>query len=147
MSIFLSLNVTKSKGNLETKLPVNRFRNVGKSGLRVSSYGIAVWQNMSSKISEEQVESIVQTAYEKVRFQRDHFEIQTDETFFLQTQGIFYFDTGDAFCNGKSEQLLGNILKKFNWPRNSYVVSTKLFWNHPVDQPPNKNKSECSTSD
>lgn len=44
-----------------------KYRNVGKSGLRVSSYGIAVWQNMSSKIGEEQVESIVQAAYEKVR--------------------------------------------------------------------------------
>lgn len=46
--------------------PSMKYRNVGKSGLRVSSYGIAVWQNMSSKIGEEQVEAIVQAAYEKV---------------------------------------------------------------------------------
>lgn len=76
---------------------------------------------MSSKLTDEQAESIIQTAYEN---------------------GIFYFDTGDAFNNGKSEQMLGNILKKFDWPRNTYVISTKLFWNCPVDQNNKNNKSK-----
>lgn len=100
---------------------------------------------MSSKISEDQAESIIQAAYEKVGVGSENWQNKIIKMIYFQTtQGIFYFDTGDAFCNGKSEQLLGNILKKFNWPRNSYVVSTKLFWNNPVDQPPNKNKSKCS---
>lgn len=42
--------------------------------------------------------------------------------------GINYFDTGDAFCNGQSEIVLGNILKKKDWARNSYIVSSKIFW-------------------
>ena len=42
--------------------------------------------------------------------------------------GINYFDTGDAFACGKAEITLGNLLKKKNWPRSSYVVSTKIFW-------------------
>lgn len=79
-----------------------KYRNIGKSGLKVPSYGIAVWQNMSSKLSEDQAESILKTAYEN---------------------GIYYFDSGDAFNNGQSEILLGNLLKKFDWPRNSFVVS------------------------
>ena len=54
--------------------------------------------------------------------------------------GIYYFDTGDAFNNGKSESLLGLIIKKQVWPRNSFVVSTKLFWSHSFDHLGNKNK-------
>lgn len=46
--------------------------------------------------------------------------------------GINYFDTGDVFANGKGEIALGNILKKKNWPRNSYVVSTKIFWKNGI---------------
>lgn len=101
--------------------PSMKYRNIGKNGLRVPSFGIACWQLMSSKLTDEQAESIIQTAYEN---------------------GIFYFDTGDAFNNGKSEQMLGNILKKFDWPRNTYVISTKLFWNCPVDQNNKNNKSK-----
>ena len=41
---------------------------------------------------------------------------------------INYFDTGDGFVNGRSESLLGSILKKKNWKRSTYIVSTKLFW-------------------
>lgn len=104
--------------------PLMKYRNIGKSGLRIPSFGIAVWSNMSSKLTNEQAETILQTAYEN---------------------GIYYFDTGDAFHNGKAEILLGNAIKKFEWPRSSFVVSTKLFWNHPVidnQSQTNKNKSK-----
>lgn len=42
--------------------------------------------------------------------------------------GINYFDTGDGFLNGRSESILGSILRKKSWRRNTYIVSTKLFW-------------------
>lgn len=44
--------------------------------------------------------------------------------------GVNYFDTGDAFVNGRCEVMLGNILRKRGWKRNTYMVSTKLFWNN-----------------
>lgn len=43
--------------------------------------------------------------------------------------GVNYFDTGDAFANGRCELILGNTIKKRGWPRNTFIVSTKLFWN------------------
>lgn len=42
--------------------------------------------------------------------------------------GVNYFDTGDGFANGRCEVILGNVLRKKNWRRNSYIVSTKLCW-------------------
>lgn len=42
--------------------------------------------------------------------------------------GINYFDTGDGFVGGRSESVLGSILRRKAWRRNTYIVSTKLFW-------------------
>ncbi|KFM82892.1 Voltage-gated potassium channel subunit beta-3, partial [Stegodyphus mimosarum] len=42
--------------------------------------------------------------------------------------GINLFDTADIYAGGKSEILLGRILKKKDWKRSTYNVATKLFW-------------------
>ncbi|PVD36987.1 hypothetical protein C0Q70_03980 [Pomacea canaliculata] len=42
--------------------------------------------------------------------------------------GINFFDTAEVYAAGKAEIVLGKILKKKNWRRSSYVVSTKIFW-------------------
>lgn len=42
--------------------------------------------------------------------------------------GVNYFDTGDGFLGGRCESLLGSIIRKKGWRRNTFIVSTKLFW-------------------
>lgn len=42
--------------------------------------------------------------------------------------GVNYFDTGDAFANGRCEIVLGNVIRKKSWKRSSFLVSSKLFW-------------------
>jgi voltage-dependent potassium channel beta subunit len=42
--------------------------------------------------------------------------------------GVNFFDNAEAYANGKSETVMGTVLKKMGWPRTSYVVSTKIFW-------------------
>lgn len=42
--------------------------------------------------------------------------------------GVSLFDTGDGFANGRCESLLGSILRRKNWRRSSFLVSSKLFW-------------------
>ena len=68
-------------------------RSVGKSGLRVSSYGIAVWQNMSSKIGEDLAESIIQTAYEKVGAGAGECVVTT------RCGCVAVFETGNSLSN------------------------------------------------
>ncbi len=40
--------------------------------------------------------------------------------------GVNYFDTSPAYCRGESEKLLGDALKASGYPRESYVIATKL---------------------
>ena len=42
--------------------------------------------------------------------------------------GINFFDTADGYSNGESERILGKAIKKFNMPRSSIVVATKVFF-------------------
>jgi hypothetical protein len=82
-------------------------RNLGKNGLKLPNVGFSAWNAFGTRINEQTAEELVTLAYEN---------------------GVNYFDTGDGYGNGKCELVLGNILKKKNWKRSSYMVSTKLFW-------------------
>ncbi|XP_022246694.1 voltage-gated potassium channel subunit beta-2-like [Limulus polyphemus] len=84
-----------------------RYRNLGKSGLRISNIGLGTWVTFGSQISEEVAEEILTLAYES---------------------GINIFDTADVYASERAEIILGNILKKKGWRRSSYVITTKLFW-------------------
>ncbi|RWS18714.1 aldo-keto reductase family 1-like protein, partial [Leptotrombidium deliense] len=85
-----------------------KYRNLGKSGLKLPLLGFSVWSAFGTRVSDQAAEELIAVAYEN---------------------GLNYFDTGDAFVNGRCEVMLGNILKKRGWKRNSYMVCTKLFWN------------------
>jgi aryl-alcohol dehydrogenase-like predicted oxidoreductase len=40
--------------------------------------------------------------------------------------GINFFDTAEAYAGGQSEIEMGRALKELNWPRDEYVLSTKV---------------------
>lgn len=42
--------------------------------------------------------------------------------------GINYFDTAEVYAGGKSEIDMGNAIKKLQWKRSDFVISTKIFW-------------------
>ncbi|XP_067880087.1 voltage-gated potassium channel subunit beta-3-like [Heterodontus francisci] len=83
------------------------YRNLGKSGLRVSCVGIGSWVTFGSQISEQAAEEILTVAYEN---------------------GVNLFDTSEIYASGKAEVTLGNIIKKKGWRRSSFIISTKLYW-------------------
>ncbi|XP_048373397.1 voltage-gated potassium channel subunit beta-3 isoform X3 [Sphaerodactylus townsendi] len=87
--------------------PVMRYRNLGKSGLRVSCLGLGTWVTFGSQISDEMAENVLTIAYEN---------------------GVNLFDTAEVYASGKAEKTLGNILKSKAWRRSSYVVTTKIYW-------------------
>ncbi|XP_060710751.1 voltage-gated potassium channel subunit beta-2-like [Hemiscyllium ocellatum] len=83
------------------------YRNMGRSGLRVSCVGIGSWVTLGSQISDEAAEEILTLAYEN---------------------GINLFDTAETYASGRAEVTLGNIIKKKGWRRSTFVISTKLYW-------------------
>ncbi|XP_032093429.1 LOW QUALITY PROTEIN: voltage-gated potassium channel subunit beta-3 [Thamnophis elegans] len=82
------------------------YRNLGKSGLRVSCLGLGTWVTFGSQISDEVAENVLTIAYEN---------------------GVNLFDTAEVYASGNRETL-GNILKSKGWRRSSYVVTTKIYW-------------------
>ncbi|KAM9311120.1 voltage-gated potassium channel subunit beta-3 [Gastrophryne carolinensis] len=84
-----------------------KYRNLGKSGLRVSCLGLGTWVTFGSQITDEMAENLMTVAYE---------------------HGVNLFDTAEVYAAGRAERTLGNILKKKDWRRSSYVITTKIYW-------------------
>jgi voltage-dependent potassium channel beta subunit len=42
--------------------------------------------------------------------------------------GINFFDTAETYSSGESEIEMGKALQELNWPRDEYVLSTKIFF-------------------
>lgn len=96
--------------SIELAVPASlkiKYRNLGKTGLRVSQFGLGTWVTFGSQISDEMAEDIITLAYQS---------------------GINLFDTAEVYAAGKAEITLGKILKKKNWRRSSYIITTKLYW-------------------
>lgn len=101
------LNMSSRKMSSSSSSSLVTYRNLGKSGLRVSSIGLGTWVTFGGQVTDEVAEEILTLAYES---------------------GINFFDTAEVYAAGKAEITLGNILKKKAWRRSSYIISTKLYW-------------------
>jgi voltage-dependent potassium channel beta subunit len=42
--------------------------------------------------------------------------------------GVNFFDNAEAYAGGESERMMGRAIAELDWPRHSYVVSSKYFW-------------------
>jgi len=83
-----------------------KYRNVGKSGLRVSEIALGSWMtDLKGSDKYEIAKKTVQLAYEN---------------------GVNFFDCADAYGNGNAERFLGDVLK--DYPRCSYVISSKVYF-------------------
>ena len=43
-------------------------------------------------------------------------------------QGVNFFDNAEAYAEGESERIMGNVLRKAGWGRDTYCVSSKVYW-------------------
>ena len=83
------------------------YRRLGKSGLLLSELSLGSWVTFGHQIGENIAEDCMKLAYE---------------------DGVNFFDNAEAYASGKSEEVMGKVLKKMGWDRTSYVISTKVFW-------------------
>lgn len=83
------------------------YRRLGKSGLQLSALSLGSWLTFSKQISDETAEELMICAYDN---------------------GINFFDNAEIYARGKSELVMGSILKKTAWNRDTFVVSSKVFW-------------------
>lgn len=93
-----------------------KYNNLGDSGLKIApvivgcmTYGSKAFADWVMD-DEEEIFKILKHAYDS---------------------GLRTFDTADVYSMGKSEEILGKFLKKFDIPRDRVVILSKVFF--PVD--------------
>src|SRR5207248_1894568 len=84
-----------------------KYRRLGKSGLQVSELSFGAWVTFAQQISEATAERLMTIAYDS---------------------GVNFFDNAEAYASGKAEIVMGKILKRRKWGRDTFLVSSKVFW-------------------
>ncbi|MBI89019.1 MAG: aldo/keto reductase [Candidatus Marinimicrobia bacterium] len=84
-----------------------RYRRLGRTGLKVSELSYGSWVTFSFQLKQEDATEMMKTAYEN---------------------GINFFDNAEAYASGRSELIMGDAIKKLGWSRDSYIISSKVFW-------------------
>ncbi|MDB5527080.1 MAG: aldo/keto reductase [Devosia sp.] len=83
------------------------YRRLGKSGLKVSELSLGSWVTFSKQVDESKALKLMTTAYDA---------------------GVNFFDNAEGYEAGASEALMGAALEKLGFSRDSYAVSSKVFW-------------------
>lgn len=83
------------------------YRRMGKTGLQLSVLSFGSWVTFHKQIEDGIADELMTFAYDN---------------------GINFFDNAEVYAHGESEKMMGRILKKKNWERSSYVVSSKAFF-------------------
>lgn len=83
------------------------YKRLGKSGLQVSRLSLGSWLTFGKQIKDNTAETLMKTAY---------------------NAGVNFFDNAEIYSRGESEIVMGKVLKKMKWERDSYIVSSKVFF-------------------
>lgn len=84
-----------------------QYRRLGRSGLEVSALSLGAWVTYGAQVGEDVARECMTAAYDA---------------------GVNFFDNAEAYAGGQAEVVMGRVLAKAGWPRESLVVSTKIFW-------------------
>lgn len=95
------------------------YRKMGNTGLKLSLLSYGSWVTFSRQLDDSLSDRLMGLAYDN---------------------GINFFDNAEAYEGGRSEEMMGRVLKQKNWDRTSYVVSSKAFFGlYGKDNKPNQN--------
>jgi voltage-dependent potassium channel beta subunit len=83
------------------------YRRLGSAGLKVSLLSYGSWVTYGKQMDPDAAGNCMKAAWE---------------------QGVNFFDNAEAYEAGRSEEIMGAVLKKMGWSRASYIVSTKIFF-------------------
>ena len=84
-----------------------QYRRLGKSGLKLSELSFGSWVTFSTQVDERAGTELMRLAYDA---------------------GVNFFDNAEVYAGGQSEEIMGRVLKKASWRRDTYCVSSKVFW-------------------
>ena len=82
-----------------------KYRRLGKAGLKISELSFGSWVTFQTQLDVPAARKIMTAAYDA---------------------GVNFFDNAEAYAQGASETIMGEVLKKTGWRRDSYSVSSKV---------------------
>lgn len=83
------------------------YRRLGKSGLKVSALSLGSWVTFGRQLDVRKAQACMEAAFEA---------------------GINFFDNAETYAAGESERIMGEVLKRLDWSRDAYCVSSKVFF-------------------
>jgi voltage-dependent potassium channel beta subunit len=83
------------------------YRRLGNTGLKLSVLSFGSWVTFHNQLGNDTARACMQAAWEA---------------------GVNFFDNAEVYAGGKSEAIMGRTVRELGWPRESFVISTKLYW-------------------
>ena len=83
------------------------YRRLGRSGLKVSKLSFGSWVTFSFQLDVSAATEIMKVAYDA---------------------GVNFFDNAEVYADGKSEEIMGRVLRETGWGRDTFCVSSKVYW-------------------
>ncbi len=83
------------------------YRNLGRSGLKVSALSYGAWVTFDTQLQVDAAKDCMVAAYDA---------------------GVNFFDNAEAYAAGNAEVIMGEVLQQNGWRRDSYIVSSKVFF-------------------
>lgn len=83
------------------------YRRLGKSGLKLSLLSFGSWVTFGKQVDTRNAINMMGIAYDA---------------------GVNFFDNAEVYENGESEKVMGRVLQELNFPRDSFCLSSKVFW-------------------
>ena len=84
-----------------------QYRKLGNTGLKISELSFGSWITLHNQADIDKTYDMMKAAFDA---------------------GVNFFDNAEAYALGKSEEIMGEAIKRLGWRRGSYLVSTKLYW-------------------
>lgn len=84
-----------------------QYRRLGDSGLKVSVLSFGSWVTFKAQVDVGLAEKMMKYAYDA---------------------GVNFFDNAEAYAHGASEEIMGQALQNLGWSRDTYIVSSKVYW-------------------
>ncbi len=82
------------------------YRNLGRSGLRLSALSYGAWVTFGRQVDVAAAEKLLTCAYEA---------------------GVNFFDNAEIYEEGKAEEVMGEALSRLGWDRSTWCVSSKVI--------------------
>ena len=84
-----------------------QYRRLGTSGLQVSALSCGSWVTFHNQVDDSLARDLMAQAYDA---------------------GVNFFDNAEVYAKGQSELMMGRVLKELGWGRDTYTLSSKVYW-------------------